>query len=143
MTQRNLLRLILLLVIAVGVHAQSSAQRPAPLEKTHWKLTWLSGAKVDPDAVRPPYLEFDPQTHRMSGSGGCNRLMGGYDLEGDQLRLTQTARTMMACLHGGETEDAFVKALDQVREWQVSGTTLRLLDADRHVVARFVAAQSQ
>jgi heat shock protein HslJ len=76
----------------------------------------------------------------MNGSGGCNRLMGGYQVESDELRFAGVTRTMMACAHGMETEDALVNALDKVREWKVSGSTLSLLDGSGHAVARFVAA---
>jgi heat shock protein HslJ len=39
-----------------------------------------------------------------------------------------------------QSEDVLVDALDKVREWKVTGTTLSLLDANGHAVARFVAA---
>jgi heat shock protein HslJ len=45
----------------------------------------------------------------------------------------------MACLHGGDTESTFAKALDQVREWMISKGRLLLLDADHKVVAKFSA----
>jgi heat shock protein HslJ len=112
-----------------------------PLEKTDWKLVWLPGTKIESVTPRQaPYIELDSASHRMSGSGGCNRLVGGYELEGDHLKFTGSARTMMACRRM-ETEDALVKALDEVREWKVSGTTLSLLDANGHAVAKFVATQ--
>jgi heat shock protein HslJ len=123
-----------------GLQAQT-ATAAAPLEGTYWKLVWLPRTKVE--AVVPQqaaYIELDPASHRMSGSGGCNRLMGGYELEGDHLKFAGAARTMMACARGMATEDALVKALDNVREWKVSGSTLRLLDGSGQAVARFVAA---
>ena len=133
------LRVSLLMVIACSVPAQSEKQKSAaPLEKTEWKLTWLSGTKIElgtPQQV--PYIQLDPESHRVSGSSGCNRLMGGYELAGDHLKFTQMAMTRMACLHGGDTETAFSKALDQVREWMISKGKLLLLDADHHVVAKF------
>lgn len=134
---RTFLRVSLLMVIA-GV-AQGEKQKPvAPLEKTEWKLAWLSGARIEigtPQQV--PYIQLDPESHRVSGSGGCNRLMGGYELEGDHLKFTQMAMSRMACLHGGDTEAAFSKALEQVREWMISKGKLLLLDANHHVVAKF------
>jgi heat shock protein HslJ len=122
-----------------GLRAQT-ATAARPLEGTQWKLTWLPGTTVE--AVAPQqaaYIELDPASHRMRGSGGCNQLMGGYELEGDHLKFAGAARTMMACAHGMATEDALVKALDNVREWKVSGSTLRLLDGNGQAVARFVA----
>lgn len=124
-----------------GLSAQV-ARRAVPLENTHWKLEWIPGTKIE--AVSPQqtaFIELDRASHRMSGSGGCNRLMGPYDLEGDRLRFEGAARTMMACAHGMKTEGALVDALDKVREWKVNGSTLSLMDADGHVLARFVAVE--
>lgn len=122
-----------------GLSAQTT--KPAPLENTYWKLTWTPGTKIEPTGPRQtPYIELNAASHRMSGSGGCNRLMGAYELEGDHLKFTGSGRTMMACAHGMETENALVKALDEVREWKVTDKTLSLLDANGQAVAKFVAA---
>jgi heat shock protein HslJ len=129
------------LLLAGGIEAQAfKAQPAAPLEKTQWTLTWVEGVKVGSTSRRPAYIELDPASHRLSGSGGCNRLMGTYLLDGDHLRLTGSARTMMACADGMDTEDKLVKALEEVREWKVSGERLELLDGSGNVVARFSEA---
>jgi heat shock protein HslJ len=131
----------LLAVVAVSVHAQGSKQKAAaPLEKTQWKLLWVSGAKIDTATPRQlPYFQLDPESHRVSGSGGCNRLTGGYELSGASLRFTQMAMTRMACLHGGDTESHFVQALDEAKTWKIVSGRLLLIDADQHVVAKFSA----
>jgi heat shock protein HslJ len=128
----------MLAMSACGVGAQGKA---TPLENTHWRLTWMPGAKIDAATPRQaPYILLDPESRRVSGSGGCNRLMGGYELEGDRLRFTGTARTMMACANGMAVEDTFVKALESTREWKVSGGSLSLLDGQGQALARFAAA---
>jgi heat shock protein HslJ len=133
------LRVSLLMVIAGGMQGQSGKHKAAaPLEKTEWKLTWLNGTKIEmgtPQQV--PYIQLDPESHRVSGSGGCNRLMGGYELSGDHLKFSQMAMTRMACLHGGDTESSFAKALDQVTTWKIVGGKLLLMDADQHALAKF------
>jgi heat shock protein HslJ len=133
------------MVVAGGVQAQSGKHKPtAPLEKTEWKLTWLGGTKIEAGTPQQmPYLQLDPDSHRVSGSGGCNRLAGSYEVSGDHLKFTQIAMTRMACIHGGDTEGAFVKALDQVAAWKVSGGKLLLMDADQHVVAKFSGIQPE
>lgn len=132
----------LLMLIAGGVQGQSMKHKPAaaPLEKTEWRLIWLGKTKVESGTPQQaPYIQLDSESHRVSGSGGCNRLMGGYELEGSHLKFTQMAMTRMACIQGGDTESAFTKALDQVQEWTVAKGKLLLLDADHHVVAKFSA----
>jgi heat shock protein HslJ len=133
------LQVSLLVTIPAGVQGQSGKHKPdTALEKTEWKLTWLGSTKIEAGIPQQmPYIQLDPDSHRVSGSGGCNRLSGGYDLSGDHLKFTQMAMTRMACIHGGTTESAFVNALDQVTTWKVSGGKLLLMDADQHVVAKF------
>ncbi len=54
--------------------------------------------EIDEEPVameRLPAIEFTDDG-RVVGSTGVNRLMGGYELEGDRIRLQQLATTMMA-----------------------------------------------
>lgn len=60
-----------------------------------WQVTTLGDAAMVPDA--PATIRFG-RDGRISGTGGCNRLMGGFDLTGEGLRLGDgVASTMMAC----------------------------------------------
>jgi heat shock protein HslJ len=139
--QGVVLRVSLLMAVAGGVQAEGAKHKAdAPLEKTEWRLAWLSGTKIESGTPQQmPYIQLDPDSHRVSGSGGCNRLMGGYELAGDHLKFTQMAMTRMACIHGGDTEANFAKALDQVTQWKIAKGTLLLMDADQHVLAKFSA----
>ena len=51
-----------------------------------------------------PHLIFAGDEARLSGSGGCNRVMGSFELDGDTLRLGRLAGTMMACPSGGQLD---------------------------------------
>jgi len=134
------LRVSLLLAITGVLQAEGKKKGDAPLEKTEWRLIWLSGAKIEEAAPQQaPYIQLDSDSHRVSGSGGCNRLMGGYELAGDHLKFTRMAMTRMACAHGGYTEAAFAKALDHVTSWKIVKGKLLLFDVDLRVLAKFVA----
>jgi putative lipoprotein len=131
-----------------GSEVELMLRRPAatavaelPLEKTYWKLTELNGTAVT-RGQNEPYLLLDPGTRRVSGSGGCNRLTGGYQLSGERLKLTQTVGTLMACMKGMETEQAFLKALGQVNGWRITGQQLELLDSNGKVLGRFEGRRS-
>jgi heat shock protein HslJ len=107
-----------------------------PLEKTDWRLIRLGDATVTAaDPQRAPNLVLDPATHRVSGSGGCNRLSGGYELKGEQLTFGRMASTMMACLSGMETEQKFLAALGHVKRWRIAGRQLELMDDSGAMVA--------
>jgi heat shock protein HslJ len=63
-----------------------------------WKVTSIGGEVLllDEDAgERTPFLTFDAEG-KVAGSSGVNRVMGGYELDGDELRLPALASTRMA-----------------------------------------------
>jgi heat shock protein HslJ len=114
-----------------------------PLEKTEWRLIRLGRTPVKGDDLhQPPQIVLDPVSHRASGSGGCNRIMGGYALKGDTLTFARMASTMMACPEGMETEQRFLKALEQVKRWKIAQGQLELMDGSGSVVAVFAVAGS-
>jgi heat shock protein HslJ len=106
-----------------------------PLEGT-WQLVELDGEAVPPGAGREPHLVFDTKGARLSGSGGCNRLAGSFELSGEDLRFGPMAVTKMACADDVmRREDAFLRALGSVTSHELDGATLALF-ADERVVAR-------
>lgn len=111
-----------------------------PLEDTDWKLTHLGDATVtSASEQQAAYFVLNSENHRVSGSGGCNRLMGSYELNGDRLTFDQMASTMMACIKGMDTEKKFLDALGRVKSWKITGQQLSLSDAEGKVIARFSA----
>ncbi len=115
----------------------------ATLENTSWKLTGLGDSPVSaPSPQREAYFLLDRVNHRVSGSGGCNRLAGSYELNGDQLKFGQMAGTRMACPEGMDTEQSFLKSLGLVTSWKITGQGLELFDADGKELAKFKAREN-
>ena len=108
------------------------------LENTHWKLTSLGEVPVKA-VSREPLFVLNSETHRVSGSGGCNRLTGRYELKDDHLTFRQMATTMMTCAEGMDTEKAFLKALREAKTWKMAREELELLNDAGNVMARFEA----
>ena len=115
-----------------------------PLTGTYWKLTELNGETV-PAAPKQgePHLILQPRGNRLTGSGGCNRLMGSYRLTGPSLSFGAIASTKMACPDGMEREAAFFRALEEVKGWKLDGDRLELKDRTGTVTARFLAARRE
>ena len=114
-----------------------------PLAGPRWRLTQLQGLPVMKAAgrKREAGLQFDAAQSRVSGSGGCNTVAGGYVLDGERLSFTQLAGTMMAC--GEEAmaqEKDFAAMLASTRRWLVAGRLLELIDDEERLLARFEAA---
>jgi heat shock protein HslJ len=130
---------------APGSGSAKSAKQPAtqaettpPLENTYWALTKV-GDTVVPESHSPRRAHFilNSEAHRVGGSGGCNGILGKYELEGDRLTFKGVAMTRMACKQGMETEQAFLTALNQVGSWKITGRKLELLDGEGRTVAEF------
>ena len=104
-----------------------------------WTLTEMDGIKISaPD----PYLEFDRAQREVSGSGGCNRFSGAFEVIGSLLKFSALISTKRACLDAEKqgTETTFLTLLQTTTRFDVAGNTLRLY-ADRAV--RLVLTSSQ
>jgi heat shock protein HslJ len=105
-----------------------------PLAGSYWKLAELGGTPAvgGADIERATHIRFHPDSGRVYGSGGCNRIAGPYTVAGDSLRFGPIISTKMACLddQANRQEVAFLSALDNTRRYRISGDTLTLLGAD-------------
>lgn len=109
------------------------------LVNTYWKWVEINGAAVAvSDNQREPHIVLNAE-QRLAGSDGCNRMMGGYTLTGDQLQFTQVASTRMACMQGAEQANLIGATLPQVARYKITGDEMELRDAKGAVIARFKA----
>ena len=136
-------RLSLVVERFISIWPRESCGKPqvdSPLRGTYWKLVRLSEAPVwVAEKQREPHVIFANYELRMSGSGGCNRLTGSFELDGDKLRLRGMAGTMMACPVGMELEQRFLQAIEKVERYRITGSHLEMLDATGAAIARFEA----
>jgi len=123
-----------------GEPASAGGNMTASLENTYWKLTRLGDTPVSATSQqREPHFILESASRRVTGSGGCNRFTGSYQLDGNQLTFSQMASTMMACLDAMETEIAFLKALTQVKTWKITGQQLELYSSGDQALLRLEA----
>jgi len=112
----------------------------SPLQNTYWKLTALNGKPVFvTEQQREPSLVLHSENSRVAGSGGCNRLVGSYEVRGHEVRFGQLAGTRMACPDGMDTEKEFLDTLPHVTRWRIVGEHLEFYDASGTIVGRFEA----
>ena len=125
---------------AASEDAASAASTTPELRGTYWKLVALGAMPITAaDTAREPHIILQADTSRVNGSGGCNRMFGGYQLNGNSLTFSAIASTKMACPSGMETETAFLPALQRVARWRITGQQLELSDSAGALVARFDA----
>ena len=77
-----------------------------------------------------PEITFDIGKNRFSGSGGCNRIMGYVNAEGDRLKFGRVASTLMACKNS-DLEKEFLSALESTVNYKITGNQLMLANPDK------------
>lgn len=88
-----------------------------------WRLISITESALPTPMLPAPDTELTAEFagDRLSGSGGCNRFMGGYQTEGDQLSIEPLASTKMAC---EETvlnqETKYLMALQGAQRYEVN-----------------------
>ncbi len=119
--------------------AASETAQPKVVE-TQWNLVELNGSAVHVSSVEGQvYIYLQQDKDKLSGSDGCNRFFGSYDLNGNSLEFHSVTQTLMACQGGFTAREAeFLKALKLVTSYQITEGTLQLKFDDR-VLARFQA----
>ncbi len=105
-----------------------------------WDITAVTGPDgAEVELVAPANVEFTAQGE-VFGTGGCNRMMGGYSTEGDALELGPMAGSMMFCEGVMDQENAVLAALDGTGSFTVDGDTLTINAANGAVLTLTRAA---
>ncbi len=117
----------------------------ATLDNQDWQLAQVRTDAGLTDAVgggARAVLRFEDG--RLGGSAGCNRLLGGYTLDGDGLRIDPNmASTMMACPPPlMDQERAVTQALIDVAGYSLSEDGLALTDAQGATLLTFTALEA-
>lgn len=134
-------RALPLVAMLLAAPAGAETGRPAPsgpgLEGA-WRVVAVAGeALLDGDDVVLTLVEG-----HLSGSNGCNRLMGLFTLGGAVLTLGPLAATRMACPgRAGEVEQRVNAALESVTGWRRQGDELEFLAAGSVVLHAIVNDQ--
>ena len=123
----------------------SRPMAPLSLRGSLWQLQTLQHANSTTLFKPPgpaPELLLAVDQERVSGTGGCNRLMGGFRLAGEELSFSRLASTQMACPPEVMAfERRYSEALAQVRRWSIDKRNLLLQNAAGRTLLLFRDAQ--
>ncbi len=109
--------------------AAPAAPAAGDLAGTSWTLSAINGA-APIASERPAGIEFN-DAGRIAGSSGCNRMMGGYTVDGATLTVGQLAGTMMACPEPlMQQEQTFLTILGAAASYAIADDTLTITSAD-------------
>ena len=117
-------------------------QADVPLVGTDWVLDSLVSPDGESDIppASAPVLSFS-EDGSLAGSGGCNRLMSGFTIEGNAISINEFASSMMYCDGLMDLEDRFTASLEQVSRYEITGDRLVLSDDAYTNVLTFFAAE--
>lgn len=111
------------------------------LTEKYWKLTELMGNPVtkSENMQREAHLILRTEGNRVNAHGGCNSMMGSYELlPGNRIKFSKMASTMMAC-PDMSIEDQLKKVLEMADNYNLDGDKLVLNRARMAPLARFEA----
>ncbi len=107
------------------------------LYQYQWNLIELQGQPVMTGSGETPHLLFSPgQLNKVTGSTGCNRLNGSFELTDiNIIKFSPLATTKMAC-RGMNKEAPFIEAMGKANNWSIINDQLMLSDG-KIVLAKF------
>lgn len=156
---RKTLFIVTLIVGAVGITSinsvvaqQTAKNSPLAIEmaqssslKGSWRLENMAESNL-PTPMLPPQdteLTANFSQGRITGSGGCNRFMGSYEIEGDRLTINQLASTFKACEEPiMNQESKYLKALQGTQRFELDDKgqlTIYYQSEQQSGVLRFVS----
>lgn len=127
----------LLTIACQRKQAESTMKSNAAFENTRWKITAIAGLEKLPEVQKEMFVRF--YEGRFNGNAGCNNMMGGYTVQGNTLKITGPASTMMACEEAlMKAEQKFGEALGKVDNFKITGDKMQLRQGEA-VLAEFEA----
>ncbi len=134
----------------VNVQLQRMLPQPAtveagvPLALTHWRLIEIEGEAVPRPAPGDmvPHLVLQADEPRAMGSGGCNRFLADYGVQGARLRFGRLVSNITLCLQTSGLEARFFEALAAVQSFRQQGTQLLLRGGEGQPLLRFEAEET-
>lgn len=115
-----------------------------PLALTYWRLVEMEGEAVarPAEGVVAPHLVLQADEARVAGSGGCNRFLADYVLQGARLRFERLVSNITLCLPASGAETRFFEALLAVQSFRQQGSQLVLRGSEGQTLLRFESAET-
>ncbi len=109
------------------------------ITEKYWRLIEMNGKAVEKQPGREQlHFRLKLIDSGVFGFAGCNRFSGHFELmQGNRIQFTKMMRTLIACKQL-ETENQFLKQLEEVNTYQVKNDTLSLQKVKSKESARFV-----
>jgi heat shock protein HslJ len=111
--------------------SQKNAKQNFNLYDKTLTLTELNGEDITAKTEKPATVLFNKTESKVSGSLGCNRFSGTFEINGKSLKISQLIATKMMCFNAMEIEDEFGKALNSADNFEIKDNSLLLKSGDK------------
>lgn len=126
---------VFVMLFILGLAMAGCSASGAELGGTTWTLTHLNG-QTTLDGITAG-LAFGEEG-ALKGNTGCNTFTSTYETNRDEISFTPAAMTLMACPQPQmDQESAFMEVLANVKTYNVQGTVLNFIDAEKNTIASF------
>ncbi len=129
--------------VILALAACSPEGESASLEGTLWILeSYQTSEGETVDAIPDSGAQAKFENGEVSGTSGCNRFFGSYEVDGNSISIGPLGSTLMACPEPlMEQEFGFTSSLQSAATHEISDDTLTLSDAAGEVVVTFVEGE--
>ncbi len=126
------------MICTLSLPADGASRPDSDLTTTYWKLIELNGQPATLGAGKKEvHMVLTSDDSKISGFSGCNRFMGGYNQDNNQIQFGPLAGTMMACMEAMDQEHLFLRTLESSKRFSITGEKLTLYGADDLLILRF------
>lgn len=133
--------LFALLLLLSANKCQQNGPTMADLLNTRWQFQTVNGKPLNlPEETERPWLQLTDDG--VQGFGGCNRMMGGYELKDAALKFSGVATTRMYCERTQVMENAITQALSNVDNYTFKDGVVSLRQGNT-VLATLVAGEAK
>ena len=112
------------LILGFFTGCGGNPEQTPDLDGTEWSLTEMNGEAIPEDVEITIAFSED----QLSGQSACNRYFAGYTQEGSALSFGQAGSTQMYCEGLMDYEADYLQTLGEVKSFELSGDTLKMLD---------------
>ena len=127
----------------LALAACSGAEGTASLEGTLWALeSYLNADSETVDALPESGARAEFKNGEVTGTSGCNRFFGSYEVDGNSISIGPLGSTLMACPPPlMDQEFGFMTSFQSAATYEISGDTLTMSNADGEVVVTFIESE--
>ncbi len=129
---------IILFIGCAKQETQKTINIDNEISNKYWKLTQIENNTISVyPKQREAHIILNEQ--RISGSDGCNRIMGSYTINENKLIFSKVASTMRACPQGMQQAYKFKNNLEKAQKFKVNNDKLSIFDKDSNKILEFKA----